>query len=142
MRIRHSIAIAVQKTRILYFRLLGYKIDFSCEVERGVNLDRLNRSGISIGKRTIVASRVTILSHKIKIDTVNNKTSGVFVDTTIGAYCIIGVGASIMPGVVIGDRVVVGAGAVVTKDVPSNSIVAGNPAKIIKSDVNFHDMLI
>lgn len=142
MRIRHFIAVAVQKIRICYFRLMGYKIDYSCEIERGINLDRLNRSGISIGERTIVASRVTILSHKIKIDTIRKKTSGVFVDTTIGAYCIIGVGAFIMPGVVIGDRVIVGAGAVVTKDVPSNSIVAGNPARLIKTDVDFHNMQI
>lgn len=142
MRIRYFIAIAVQKIRIFYLRFLGYRIDISCEIERGVNLDRLNCSGISIGARTIVASRATILSHKIKIDTVSNKTSGVFMNTTIGSYCIIGIGASIMPGVVIGDRVVVGAGAVVTRDVPSNSIVAGNPARIIKSDANFHNMLI
>lgn len=142
MQIRHFIAIAVQKLRIIYFRTLGYKIDFSCEIERGVNFDRINPSGISIGARTIVASRVTILSHKIKIDTINKKTSGVFANTSIGSYCIIGVGASIMPGVLIGDRVVVGAGAVVTKSVPSNSIVAGNPAKIIKCDVNFHNMQV
>jgi acetyltransferase-like isoleucine patch superfamily enzyme len=41
-----------------------------------------------------------------------------------------------MPNVTIGDEVIVAAGSVVTKDVPSNSIVAGNPAKIIKSDIH------
>lgn len=41
-----------------------------------------------------------------------------------------------MPGITIGDEVVVGSGAVVTKDVPSNSIVAGNPAKIIKQGIH------
>ncbi len=40
-----------------------------------------------------------------------------------------------MPGVTIGDEVIVGAGAVVTKDVPSHCIVAGNPAKIIKTGI-------
>lgn len=40
-----------------------------------------------------------------------------------------------MCGVTIGDEVVVGAGSIVTKDVPSNCIVAGNPAKIIRSGV-------
>ncbi len=38
-----------------------------------------------------------------------------------------------LPGVTIGDNVVVGAGAVVTKDVPSNVMVAGNPARVIKT---------
>lgn len=44
----------------------------------------------------------------------------------IGAHCII------LPGVTIGDRVVVGAGSVVTKDIPANSIAVGNPARVIK----------
>ena len=39
----------------------------------------------------------------------------------------------IMPGVTIGDRVVIGAGAIVTKDIPSNSVAVGVPAKVIKT---------
>lgn len=45
----------------------------------------------------------------------------------------IGGGASILPGVTIGDNCVIGAGSVVTKDVESNTIVAGNPARFIRS---------
>lgn len=44
----------------------------------------------------------------------------------------IGAGASIMPGVTVGENSVVGAGSIVTKDVPANCIVAGNPARIIR----------
>lgn len=51
----------------------------------------------------------------------------------IGDDCWLGGGVIICPGVTIGDRVVIGAGSVVTKDIPSDSIVAGNPAKPIKS---------
>lgn len=47
----------------------------------------------------------------------------------------IGTRAIILPGVKIGDEVVVGSGSVVTKDIPSNCIVAGNPAKIIKYNI-------
>ncbi|OHT01072.1 transferase [Tritrichomonas foetus] len=50
----------------------------------------------------------------------------------IGNNCWIGGSAVICPGVTIGDNVVVAAGAVVTKDIPSNVIVGGNPAKILK----------
>ena len=44
-----------------------------------------------------------------------------------------------MPGVKIGSHVVVGAGAIVTRDVPSNSIVVGNPAKKIKGGIHIND---
>lgn len=45
----------------------------------------------------------------------------------------IGAGATILPGISIGENAVVAAGAVVTKDVPANTVVAGIPAKVIKS---------
>jgi acetyltransferase-like isoleucine patch superfamily enzyme len=45
----------------------------------------------------------------------------------------IGANSTILPGVVIGENALVGAGSVVAKDVPANAVVAGNPAKIIKS---------
>jgi len=50
----------------------------------------------------------------------------------IGKNAWIGAGATILPGVTIGDNAVVGAASVVTKDVPADTIVAGNPAKFIK----------
>ena len=54
---------------------------------------------------------------------------------TIGENVWIGCRALILKGVTIGDGAVVAAGAVVTKDVPANCVVAGNPAKIIKENV-------
>lgn len=56
-------------------------------------------------------------------------------DTYIGDNCLVGNYAVIMPGIHIGNSVVVGAGSIVTKDVPDNCIVAGNPARIIKENV-------
>jgi acetyltransferase-like isoleucine patch superfamily enzyme len=50
------------------------------------------------------------------------------------------VGATILPGVRIGDEVIVGAGSVVTRDVPSNVIVAGNPARIIRENIRMNNM--
>ena len=46
--------------------------------------------------------------------------------------CWIGAGAVILPGVTVGENSIVGAGSVVTKDVPDNTVVAGNPAKFVK----------
>ena len=54
------------------------------------------------------------------------------VPTHVGRGASIGTGATILAGIRVGERAVVGAGAVVTKDVPSGAIVAGNPARIIK----------
>lgn len=54
-----------------------------------------------------------------------------FGKVTIGDYVYIGSSAIILPGVTIGDNVLVAAGSVVTKSIPSNTVVAGNPAKIM-----------
>jgi acetyltransferase-like isoleucine patch superfamily enzyme len=55
----------------------------------------------------------------------------------IGDHVWIGTGAVVLPGVTIGDGAVVGAGSVVTCDVPSGSVVAGNPARIIREGVSW-----
>ncbi len=56
----------------------------------------------------------------------------------IGKNCWLGAGVLIMPGVTIGDNVVIGAGSVVTKDLPSNVIAVGNPCRVLR-EVNEHD---
>ena len=56
----------------------------------------------------------------------------------IGRNCWIGAGVMIIPGITIGDNVVIGAGSVVTKDLPANVIAVGNPCKILR-EINEHD---
>ena len=50
----------------------------------------------------------------------------------IGKNCWLGAGVIVLPGITIGDDTVVGAGSVVTKDIPSFSVAVGNPARVIK----------
>jgi serine O-acetyltransferase len=57
----------------------------------------------------------------------------------IGNYVYIAAGARIIGNVKVGNNVIIGANAVVTKDIPDNCIVAGIPAKIIKTNINIHD---
>lgn len=56
----------------------------------------------------------------------------------IGKNCWLGAGVIILPGITIGDNVVIGAGSIVTKDLPDNVIAVGNPCKILRK-VNEHD---
>ena len=65
----------------------------------------------------------------------HDRTRGLYLHTYVGKNCFIGGRAMILPGVKIGDHSIVGAGAVVTKDVPPHSIVAGNPAKVIRTGI-------
>lgn len=130
------IAKIIQKIRILIYRLKGYDFDYSVIVERGLNLDRIYQQGIHIKANTLVASKVTIMSHD-HCKRIDNQPY--LADVYIGANCFIAVGAIIMPGVTIGDETIVGAGTVVTKDVPSNCIVVGNPAKIIKTGITMNE---
>jgi len=88
---------------------------------------------ISIGNNVTVTSEVTILTHDGSSWLFNDKNGRrfLFKNTVIKNNIFIGVKSIIMPGVVIEDNVIIAAGSVVTKSVPSGVIVAGNPAKII-----------
>lgn len=56
----------------------------------------------------------------------------------IGSGCWIGAGVNILPGITIGDNTVVGAGAVVTKDLPANVVAVGNPCRVLR-EINDRD---
>ena len=58
---------------------------------------------------------------------------------TVGDNVWIGAGVHVMPGVTIGSNVVIGGGSVVVKDIPDNSVVVGNPARVIR-EINEEDM--
>lgn len=106
-----------------------YKMDIhpSASISFGAILDRANPHGVHIGADSYVASGALILAH--------NYVYASHGETHIGERCFIGANAIIMCGVTIGDEVIVGAGAVVTKDVSSHSIIGGNPARIIRSNI-------
>ena len=133
--LRQSVAMLVQRARWYRYKLAGYDIHPTCEIERGLNLDRYFPEGIHVGAHTILTSRVTILSHKLIPRKSLGRYDGEKVHTHIGSWCVIGIGAVVMGGVRIGDECVIGSGAVVTRDIASGSIVAGNPARVVREGI-------
>ena len=105
------------------------------EVKIGKNVIVMNgclmmaAGGITIGDETQIAANVQLISNNHDLEDRNVITCK---PINIGKRVWVGAGATILPGVTIGDNSVVGAGSVVTKDVPADTIVAGNPAKFIK----------
>jgi lipopolysaccharide O-acetyltransferase len=97
---------------------------------------------VQIGDHTLIASRVFISDHNHgNYDVSNPKCNPevppidrplVSKPVKIGCNVWIGEQVCILPGVTIGDGAIVGAGSIVTKDVPARSIVVGNPAKVIR----------
>ena len=136
-RLRLFIATLLRKKRVFFFRLKGYDIQYSTIIEGSVILDKLHPEGIHIGANTLIAGGSIVLSHDHCKRVGNNQPY--LVDTYIGMKCFIAVNSVILPGVKIGDEVIVGAGSVVTKDVPANCVIAGNPAKIIRTGIRMND---
>lgn len=87
---------------------------------------------ITIGDHVCISNDVTFVNHQLNWpfqDKYESLTG--FAPIVIKDNCQIGVNVTILPGVTIGPNSIVGAGSVVAKDVPPDSVAAGNPAKVI-----------
>jgi len=96
-------------------------------ISLSAKLDKTNPRGIHIGRYTVVTFGVAVLTH----DYVNGRDH----DVHIGDDCFIGAHSIILPGVTIGDHCIVSAASVVARNVPARSLVAGNPARIVESNL-------
>ncbi|MBN2686053.1 MAG: acyltransferase [Pontiellaceae bacterium] len=90
---------------------------------------------IKIGDNCAISWNVTIVDSDFHAFEVDGELVQRVKEVIIGNHVWIGSHAIILKGVTIGDYAVIGAGSVVTKDVPPYSAVAGNPAKVIKTNV-------
>ena len=97
---------------------------------------------ISIGHNVVISERVVLRdsdNHTIKaIDAISSDESALTAPIVIGDHVWIGMNVMVLKGVTIGEGAVIAAGSVVNKDVPSHCLVAGVPAKVVKTDVSWN----
>lgn len=118
---------SVRMRRLYYVNVWGMDIHPTAVFSNSARFDKTNPKGIHIGAETYVAFQAAVLTHDM--------SRGLHLDTYIGKRCFIGARAIILPGLQIGDEAIVGAGAVVTKNVQPRTVVAGNPAVVIKENI-------
>lgn len=129
-----------------FFVDYGNNIYFGNHCEVNMNCTFLDDNKIVIGDHTLIAPNVQIYTAfhpthaqdrfgEPKPDGSFQFCTGYTAPVIIGKYVWIGGGAIILPGVTIGDNVVIGAGSVVTKDIPSNTIAYGNPCKVVRENL-------
>ena len=109
----------------------GMKVGKDFNRQQGCFLDPTHCFMISIGDDVTMSIRVTVMAHDASTKKVLGYTK--IGQVHIGNHVFIGANSTILPGVTIGDYAVIGAGSVVTHDVPARTVVAGVPAKEISS---------
>lgn len=111
----------------------GYNIKLGERVFFNFNCVVLDVMPVTIGSRTLFGPNVQIYTATHPLDHKERATGLEFAKPiTIGEDVWVGGSVVICPGVTIGDRSIIGAGSVVTKDIPADVIAAGNPCKVIR----------
>lgn len=118
-----------------YARNLGVKVGKSFSVTGAVSYSS-EPYLITIGDNVRLSDNVRFITHDGGMHVIRqykNIPADSFGKITIGNNVFIGMSTMILPGVTIGDNVVIGCGSIVTKDIPSNSIAVGSPARVIET---------
>lgn len=117
----------------------GEHVHFGNHIYANFGLTLVDDTHIYVGDNTMFGPHVTVATAGHPIDpTLRAKEYQYNMPIHIGKNCWIGAGALILPGVTIGDNTVIGAGSVVTKDIPSSVVAVGNPCRVMR-DVGEHD---
>lgn len=117
----------------------GRHVHFGKGIYANYNLTLVDDTHIYVGDYTMIGPNVTIATagHPI-LPELREKGYQYNVPVRIGRNCWIGAGAILLPGVTVGDNTVIGAGSVVTKDIPANVVAVGNPCRVLR-EIGEHD---
>lgn len=121
------------------YRRMGVKIGDGTKIQNEVIIDYSHYWLIEIGNNVTLAPRVHILAHdaSTKLELGYTRLGRTIIEDNV----FIGASSIILPGVTIGCGSIIGAGSVVTKDLPAHVVVAGNPAKVICSTEEYYEKM-
>ena len=123
----------------LHANWAGKNVHFGKAVYANFGLTLVDDTHIYVGDNTMFAPNVVVATagHPINPE-LRAKAYQYNMPVHIGKNCWLGAGVLVMPGVTIGDNTVIGAGSVVTKDIPANVVAYGNPCRVIR-EIGEHD---
>ncbi len=117
----------------------GKHVHFGKNVYANYNLTMVDDSHIYVGDNTMIGPNVTIATAGHPIDPALRDVQAQFnMEVHIGRNVWLGGGCVLLPGVSVGDNTVIGAGSIVTKDIPANVVAYGNPCRVIR-EIGEHD---
>ena len=117
----------------------GKHVHFGKNVYANYNLTMVDDTHIYVGDNTMIGPNVTIATAGHPIDPALRDVQAQFnMEVHIGRNVWIGGGCVLLQGVSIGDNTVIGAGSIVTKDIPANVVAYGNPCRVIR-EIGEHD---
>ncbi len=117
----------------------GKHVHFGNNVYANFNLTLVDDTHIYVGDYTMFGPNVTVCTatHPVMPE-LREQSYQYNLPVHIGRNCWIGAGSTILPGVTIGDNSVIGAGSLVTKDIPANVVAYGSPARVVR-EINDND---
>ena len=123
----------------LHANWAGHHVHFGNHIYANFNLTLVDDTHIYVGDHTMIGPNVIIATggHPI-LPPLREQGYQYNLPVHIGRNCWLGAGVIVLPGVTIGDNTVVGAGSVVTKDLPANVVAVGNPCRVLR-EINDRD---